>query len=467
MDTETWNTIDVYCRPVGVAYRGDEIVGFCAVNDSVPIPCVSYFKVSMRDGVWTDISRRGLCSYSLSTTNLTNPVILQYVSQIGHSVKLYIAEQGTSTLHEIDLGEQESETYDYGDHDLKIDRLVPAIANNGSFIGIRIELSTNDFLNGVVHSYFSSTTQSFSQSVISTETVAFNSYNLTYLVSFTANLRTLIVFEGGTTRQYSLVSTVDDPSKCKNMIGPDTHYLICLAQGSHGVMLINVTKFHSDEENISQIVPTGNIQVIHIEVMNDKMFHLLNRQQEITFYVIVGPHVVPLETLTVRNTGFRIINSASNISCVDHMHGSISESNSDSGWETAGLIVGSVVVTAIVAVSVIIILCVYYFIAKHCKATQDPSPCIAQPTKVPVADGKRDIESDNLQQPAANNEPLQLVNFNEEPSAQGFRQQHNNTTELPEDFPETFQLMDPVQASDNDTSIPPPTSTRPKPDGQL
>jgi len=119
-------------------------------------------------------------------------------------VKLYFAEQETKRLHVIDLAKQESEIpHDIssdGDHDLKIDRLVPAISNSGSFTGIQIESSTVDSSNNILHSYFSSTAQRFSQYAVSTETTAFDSYNLTYLVSFAANLRTLIILEDGTTR---------------------------------------------------------------------------------------------------------------------------------------------------------------------------------------------------------------------------------------------------------------------------
>jgi len=65
-------------------------------------------------------------------------------------------------------------------------------------------------------------------------------------------------------------------------------------QDDNGVLLINVTKAYYNEENISQIIPSDNTPVIHIEVLNDKTFHLLNRERDITFYTIVGSNVIPL-----------------------------------------------------------------------------------------------------------------------------------------------------------------------------
>jgi len=102
MDTRQWSDTDTYCKPVGVANVGYNIVGFCDVISNLT-PCVPYFKVQQtRDGQWTDVSSGGLCSYSLSTTNLTNPVILSYPSQYGYLAILYIAERETGVLHEID-----------------------------------------------------------------------------------------------------------------------------------------------------------------------------------------------------------------------------------------------------------------------------------------------------------------------------------------------------------------------------
>lgn len=110
LTTKKWDIINVYCRPLGVAYlpSRDEIGGFCAVNTSYEgrIQCVPYFTLDLHDdGRWTDTSQAGYCSNSLSTTDLTNPVILQNYNTDYEAgvVNLYFAERGTERLHEINM----------------------------------------------------------------------------------------------------------------------------------------------------------------------------------------------------------------------------------------------------------------------------------------------------------------------------------------------------------------------------
>ena len=326
MNTGQWSDIEVYCKPIGVAfwYIG-EIVGFCEVSYNSPTPCVPYFKLQRRSGQWMDISGRGLCSYPLSTTNLTNPVILSYASQYGYSVKLYVAERETDVLHEIDLGKQESERYNIsslGDHELKIDHIAPAVAKDGSFTGIRIE-TLADSSNSIYHILFSSTTQQFSQTDVQTETIAFDSYYLNYLVSFTANLRTMIVsYRNGTTRQYPLAITLDDPVQCENMVGPDSHHLVCLTENGLSPQMINT----ADGTNTTILV--SDSPVANLGVLNENTFYLLNTHQELSLHTIANSSSVHIGTYTVRsNNNFTLMGFTSNIT-FNINHVTANESNS-------------------------------------------------------------------------------------------------------------------------------------------
>jgi len=305
--TETWTSIGVYCEPVGLAIQSpNQIVGFCTVNTTNN--CVQYFRLAQQDGGnWVDVSESGLCSYTLSTTNLTNPVILQYESQYGYAVKLYFAEQGTNRLHEINLSEQESNYYDvpnYGEYELKITRLVSAIATDGSFTGLRIESSTSKSAD-VYHVLFSSTAQSFSQNVIQTETAAFDSSTLDYLVSFTANHKTMVVIsEDGTKRQYELYSTLDGPIRCESMV----ESLICLAGNGLSPLLINV------KTGTSQPITVGDSPVTRIGKLTKDTFYFLNSQQEMFFYVL-GSDLVHFGRFTVHSDNLRIMSSIGRLTC--------------------------------------------------------------------------------------------------------------------------------------------------------
>jgi len=312
MGTRQWSDIDTYCKPIGVAYFYYDVVGFCDLISN-PTPCVPYFKMQRtRDGQWRNGSSSGLCSYGLSTTNLTNPVILTYDSQYAPSVKLYFAEQETGMLHEIHLGQQESRRYIIPYQGMNINRIVPAVAKDGSFTGIRIESLSPNTIN---HVLFSSTAYRFTQTNVQTETIAFDSYNLNYLVSFTTSLRTMIVtFRNGTTRQYPLAVTLDDPVQCENVVGPVNHYLICLAGGGFSPIIIDVTS------GTSKAVPVGEFPVAKMEMLSENTFYLLNSHQELSFYIITNSSAVHIGTYTVRsNSNFSLMGFNSNITCnVNH-----------------------------------------------------------------------------------------------------------------------------------------------------
>jgi len=314
MDTGRWSDTDVYCKPVGAAfwYSSElEIVGFCEVNNSSPTPCIPYFKLKLINGQWTDVSGHGLCSYDLSTTNLTNPIILSFFSQYGYSVKLYIAERETGVLHEIDLGQQLTEHYnipDQGENDLKINHIVPVATNDGSFTGVRIEAWSP---NSIKHVLFSSLTQQFLQTDVQTETIAFDSYNLNYFVSFTESLRTLIVsFRNGTTRQYPLAVTVDDPGECENVARPYSHHLICLTENGRIPVMINTV------DGTNQTIPVGDSSVANLGMLNENSFYVLNSHQELSLFMIANSGVVHIGTYTVRSgNNFRLMGFSSNITC--------------------------------------------------------------------------------------------------------------------------------------------------------
>ena len=128
---KVWSTIDVYCQPLGLAYRSesDQIVGFCRVNTTYhdgTITCVPYFILRMQNDKWVDKSRSGSCSQQLSTANITNPVILQEdTDNEVDAVRLYFAENGTNRLHEVSLSDTGGPNfYNVPDAMLKIDHLV-------------------------------------------------------------------------------------------------------------------------------------------------------------------------------------------------------------------------------------------------------------------------------------------------------------------------------------------------------
>ena len=66
-----------------------------------------------------------------------------------------------------------------------------------------------------------------------TESTAFDSYNLDYLVIFSANRNTVFIMKDGESQPFHLSHTLDDPSQCQNLVGRATHYLICLAENGH------------------------------------------------------------------------------------------------------------------------------------------------------------------------------------------------------------------------------------------
>ena len=315
--TKTWTTIDVYCPPLGLSYRRyfDEIVGFCAVNYSST--CVPYFKLHIEDGQWVDVSRSGFCSLPLSTTNITNPVILQSDSDNEvDATRLYFAERGTNRLHEVYLSAVEARYYET-DPTLKIDHLIPV--NNASFLGLRVVCHRVDDSSDFYHKLFlwqlDSTQQQqtgFIGGAVQTESVAFDSYHLDYLVTFNANRNTVIIYKDRQSQYYKNLPTLDYPLQCQNLAEPSAHYLICVAGNGHLPLLINLT---GDAVTNMSVSSDELKKVVRIGVLAKGTFYLLNNQQELSVCLLTST-VWCLKPYTVRtNIDFIIPNVSSDINC--------------------------------------------------------------------------------------------------------------------------------------------------------
>ena len=307
--SKSTSAINVYCQPVGLAYRPDDqreddvIVGHCKLNTT--IMRVPYFRLGIRNGKWTDISPTGLYSNRLDTTDLTNAVILQYESEYDQfATKLYFADK--STLHEIDLGNPGVDTYPLPDGN-RIHRLVPA--GNSSFPVLRATFY-NGNNSGYSHHYFASSLSRFTNLIFHTDFVAYDSFNLDYLVTFVNHKTLSIIRQDGTSQQFPLNITVDDPSQCENMImGPNVHYLICLTDGGLPV-IINVI-----EPVTSEVIPVVNSRIVQIRLLTKDAFYLLTAERELLFYV-VHPAVVCLGRYALRHGIDYVVTSAtSNIIC--------------------------------------------------------------------------------------------------------------------------------------------------------
>ena len=316
--TETWNTIDVYCPPLGLSYRQerDEVVGFCAVNATYgPITCVPYFTLRLQDGQWVDASRPGSCSQPLSTTNITDPVILQSDSDYEYDdTRLYFAERGTNRLHEVSLSAGEAKYYET-DATLKINHLVPV--SNASFLGLRVVCRVEnsfDYYHKLYVWQLDSTQQQtgfVEEFVVTTESIAFDSYNLDYLVTFNA-IRDIVEFEGARSNNFQSLSipVLDEPIHCQNLVGPSAHFLMCLARNGHLTLLINITN-----DGVTYQTIESESKVNKIGVLTENTVYLLNDQQKLTVYLIT-PTVMCLGTYGVRaNVDFVITSASSNINC--------------------------------------------------------------------------------------------------------------------------------------------------------
>ena len=328
--TGEWKNIVVYCTPVGLAYRPerDQIVGFCKVNTTYydgTITCVPYFRLLKANGEWVDASRPGSCSQALLTANITNPVILQgNPDDEANAVRLYFAELDTNRLHEVSLSVGESKSHEV-DSTLKINRLVPVnnISSNGSvsFFGLRLECLVENSAS-LRQKWFSWQTDymrqpetGFVDGYVETESIAFDSYNLGYLVTFNANGNRVIIKEDGRSKfSQPLLYPLDDPVQCQNLVGPDTHYLICLAGDGYIPLLINITD--NDAVTNQTLSVNESKKIIKMGILAEEdMFYLLNDQDELSIYLIATT-LICVGTYPVRqNNDFVITNPSNNVDC--------------------------------------------------------------------------------------------------------------------------------------------------------
>ena len=315
--TKAWSTIAVYCQPSGIAYRpeSDEIVGFCRVNTTYydgTITCVPYFVLRMENDEWVDVSRSGLCSQPLSTANITNPVILQGDTDIEFdAVRLYFGERGTNRLHEVSLSVSGgSNFYDVDGATLKIDRLFQA-SNSSLRVTCYTENSSDFYQKSFLWQTETQPQQTgFTSGSVLTESTAFDSYNLNYLVTFSASRNTVIIIKDGESQSFQLSHALDDPSQCQNLVGPATHYLICLAENGHLPLLINIT----NNSVTNQTLPVDEFKrIVKTGMLTENIFYLLNDQQELSVYLITTM-VICVGVYTVRsNTNFIITCTSSDI----------------------------------------------------------------------------------------------------------------------------------------------------------
>ena len=355
--TKVWSTIAVYCQPSGISYRpeSDEIVGFCTVNTTYydgTITCVPYFVLRMENDEWVDASRSGLCSQTLSTANITNPVILQGDTDSEFdAVRLYFGERGTNRLHEVSLSSGEFNFYDVDDAMLKIDRLFQD-SNSSLRVRCYTENSSDFYQKSFLWQTETQPQQTgFTSGFVLTELTAFDSYNLNYLVTFSANRNTVFIIEDRESQPFQLSHTLDDPSQCQNLVGPATHYLICLAENGHLPLLINITS----NSVTNQTIPVDESKrIVKTGMLTENRFYLLNDQQELSVYLITTM-VICVGAYTVRsNTNFIITRTSGDINCTV-MEPIDTDTDSDSSFVLAIAIIVPIIVIIIILVIVIVI----------------------------------------------------------------------------------------------------------------
>ena len=363
--TKAWSTIDVYCQPLGIAYRpeSDEIVGFCTVNTTYhdgTITCMPYFVLRMENDKWVDVSRSGSCSQRLSTANITNPVILQGDTDSEFdAVRLYFGERGTNRLHEVSLSASGgSNFYVVDDVTLKIDQLVQA--SNSSLRVICYTENSSDFYQKSF--LWQTETQpqqtGFTSGFVLTELAAFDSYNLNYLVTFSANRNTVFIKEDGESQPFQLSHVLDDPSQCQNLVRPTTHYLICLAENGHIPLLINITS----NSVTNQTIPVDESKrIVKIGMLTENRFYLLNDQQELSVYLITAT-VICVGVYTVRsNINFIITGASGDINCT------IMEQVDSNTDESHSVLVVTIVVPVIVFIGILGVAFIVLVVVKQIK----------------------------------------------------------------------------------------------------
>ena len=194
----------------------------------------------------------------------------------------------------------------------------------------------------------------FLSGFVLTESTAFDSYDLDYLVTFNINRNTIFIKQDGESQSFKLSHALDDPSQCQNLVGPATHYLICLAKNGHLPLLINITS----NSVTNQTIPVDESKgIIKIGILAENRFYLLNDQQELSVYLIATT-LICVGTYTVRpNTDFIITTASSDINCTVMED---TDSNSDKSPSTPVVaIVVSIIVAAVIGIPAIVFIVVF------------------------------------------------------------------------------------------------------------
>ena len=247
---------------------------------------------------------------------------------------------------------------------LKIDHLVPI--NNASFYGLRVacHVSNSSDLHQKLFIWQLNSTQQqqtgFIDGFVVTESIAFDSYNLDYLVTFNTNRDTVIIKKDGRSKYYSLLSTLDDPIQCQNLVGPSTHYLICLARNGHLSLLINIT---GDVVTNQIIADDKSKATTKTGMLAENTVYLLNDQQELSVYLITTT-VIRLGTYIVRsNINFIITAVFSDINCTVMDNGP-STDTSDS-VPVAAIVVSIIIIVGLVSIFVVVFVITFVIMRKR------------------------------------------------------------------------------------------------------
>ena len=327
------STIEVNCLPVSLVYRpgqqraDDTIVGFCRCihycgPDPLSVSRYRFFKL-MWNGRWMDIlQEENSFYYTIGDHGAMLQMIYQgqkyYCPHLAYGLGCNpfspVISQGTrlySSKNEMldqlgldNLDDVNAKLMPVGHH---IHHLVPV--NNNSFSGLRI-IHSNGSHSGYYHQYFSSES-GFIGNPFHTDYIAFDSSDLSYLVTF-ANLNTLkIIKQDGTSKQFPLNAILDDPIRCQNMATePNVHYLICLAGNGLPPLIISIT----NDQVTSRIIPV-NSTIVRVGILTGDVFYLLTEKAEMLFYVM-GSTIVYLGHYTLRQHIDIVVSSAtSDIVC--------------------------------------------------------------------------------------------------------------------------------------------------------
>ena len=448
--SESTSAINVYCQPVSLAYRPDQrlVVGHCTINTT--IMRVPYFGLGVRNGKWMDISPTGLYSNQLDTINLTNAIILQYKNDYdAFATMLYFAD--SSTLHEIDLGNLGVDTYPLPNRN-QIYRLVPA--GNSPFPVLRV-IFYNGNNSGYSHHYFSSSESRFMNLIFHTDFVAYDSFDLSYLVTFVNHNTLTIIRRDKTSKQFPLNITLDDPIQCENMIiGPNVHYLICLADGGLHPVIINII-----EPVTSEVIPVFNSQIVQIRMLTKETFYLLTAEREMLFYVVNSAVIYLGRYALRRGIGYVITSTTSDIICSNATGKPNNINTARNGLQLAviiAMIVFGIVIALLLLIPVPLAAAIRSVKNKYMESpNSEELPLPDDNEQLPLPDNKEPPLPDNEQLPLPDNEQLPLPDNEQLPLPDNEEPPLPDNEQLPLPDNEQLPLPDDEQLPLPDNEEPP------------